>query len=235
MTWGRKMRFFFLRNNNKKKRKKIHREHTCAFCAFSTSVINILRFVECSRSVLSKTSGHLFLSELEFIRMSLISVLEMLEWLQFYFIALAKMLAAPFCLPGQRKKDLHVQWIKEKRPLIFIFVIFTEDYKINAELQEEPGLLMAQITPPESEVFEIHTHVEIVKTAGSKISRLSKPSGNHKTELHLLKKPAHQKWILIKWALWKAWPSFCCPNRIWALQEIWFQLLIPAPPKSASS
>lgn len=153
---GEKWDFFSLEIITKK-RKKIHREHTCAFCAFSTSVINILRFVECSRSVLSKTSGHLFLSELEFIRMSLISVLEMLEWLQFYFIALAKMLAAPFCLPGQRKKDLHVQWIKEKRPLIFIFVIFTEDYKINAELQEEPGLLMAQITPPESEVFEIHT------------------------------------------------------------------------------
>lgn len=163
----------------------------------------------------------------------------MLERLQFYFIPVSKMLPASFCLPGQRKKsptnNKEQQQIQEKWPLIFIFVIFAEDYKINAKLQEEPGLLMVQITPSESAFLEIHTHVEIVKAAESEISRLSKPSGNHKTELHLLKKPTYQKCTLIKWALWKAWPSFRCPNRIWALQKIWFQLLIPAPPNSTSS
>lgn len=96
--------FFFPRSNNLKSN-KICTELTCAFCAFSTSAINIFHFVKCSLSVLSKTSGHLLLSKLEFMRMSLISVLEMLEWLQFYFIPVAKMLAASFCLPGQWKKS----------------------------------------------------------------------------------------------------------------------------------
>lgn len=95
------MRFFFLRNNNKKRR-KICSEHTCTF---STSVINTFHFVKCSWSVLSKTSGHLLLSRFEFMRMSLISALAMLERLQFYFIPVARVLAASFCLPGQRKKS----------------------------------------------------------------------------------------------------------------------------------
>lgn len=73
---------------------------------------------------------------------------------------------------------------------------------------------MVQITPPKSEFLEIHTHVEIVKAAESEICRLSKHSGNHKIELHLPKKPTHQKCPLIKGALLKAWPSSHCPNRI---------------------
>lgn len=70
----------------------IHTRAFCAFsfCAFSTRTINILHFVECSWSVLPKTSGHLLFSKLKFTRMSLISVLAMLEGLQFYFILLPK-------------------------------------------------------------------------------------------------------------------------------------------------
>lgn len=88
MTWGRKMRFFFSPEIKTKETKCVASVHTCAFCTFSTCVINILHFVECSWSVLSKTSGHLLFSELKFMRLSPISVLAMLERLQFYFILL---------------------------------------------------------------------------------------------------------------------------------------------------
>lgn len=84
-----KVRVFFYKCK-KPQTKYVASIHTRAFCAFSTRTINILHFVECSWSVLPKTTGHLLFSKLKFTRMPLISVLAMLEGLQFYFILLPK-------------------------------------------------------------------------------------------------------------------------------------------------
>lgn len=141
-------------------------------------------------------------------RLSLISVLAMLEWLQFYFIPVAKMLAASFCLPGQRKKSPCAMNKGKMTPDIY-FCYFYRRLQNKCKTPRRAWLADDADYTTESEFVEIHTRVEVVKAAGSKISRLSKPSGNHKTELHLLKKPTHQKCTLIKWTLFKAGLSHC--------------------------
>lgn len=225
-----KNEIFFLRNSNKKRNRKKQGTHLCFLCIFNFSnnyfslskVLMICSFHNIWTSSPFRTWIYENVTDISPGNAGMTAIL---------FHSCCQNAGSIILSSWATKKNLHVQWIKEKWPLIFIFVISTEDYKINAKLQGEPGLLMVQITPPESEFLEIHTHVEVVKAAESKISRLSKPLGNHKTELHLPKKPTHQKCTLLKSALFKA-DLLHCPNKN---QKIWFQLLIPAPPKSASS